>query len=115
MAEDTRSQAYWQATISSLTPLTPNFVWWNPLNKNSLRLTKAGLAIIPKKDFKYHTINVGAKLLPAHFLLLERAMPAPYYIKKLDQLYVFDETVAIMLTLHAGDLGSCLSNMLKYG
>ena len=108
------SQAQWQQTIPSLAQFSKELVWFNPLNPNSLRLTKYGLAAIPRNEYKSHTINLVEKIKPGHYLLLERAMPAPYYIKKMDQIYVFDEQVAIMLTLHAGDLATCLSNMLKY-
>ena len=108
------SQAQWQETIPSLGQFSKELVWFNPLNPNSLRLTKYGLAAIPKDQYKYHIIMLAKIIKPGHYLLLERAMPAPYYIKKIDQIYVFDEQVAIMLTLHAGDLETCLSNLLKY-
>ena len=107
-------QEQWQQQIPSLAQFSKELIWWNPLNPNSLRLTKYGLKAIPEDKFKYHTINLAKKILPGHYLLLERAMPAPFYIKKTDQIYVFDEQVAIMLTLHAGDLQTCLSNLLKY-
>ena len=32
----------------------------------------------------------------------------------MDQIYVYDEQIAVMLTLHAGDLETCLTNMLRY-
>jgi hypothetical protein len=108
------SQEHWQQQIPGLAQFTKELVWFNPTNPRSLRLTKYGLAAIPRKEYKSHTINLAEKIKPSHYLLLERAMPAPYYIKKMDQIYVFDEQVAIMLTLHAGDLQTCLSNMLKY-
>ena len=108
------SQAQWQQTIPSLAQFSKELVWFNPLNPNSLRLTKYGLAAIPQKDYTYHTIKLAKIIKPGHYLLLERAMPAPYFIKKIDQLYVFDEQVAVMLMLHAGDLETCLTNMLQY-
>jgi hypothetical protein len=108
------SQAHWQQKIPSLGKFSKELVWFNPLNPNSLRLTKYGLAAIPKKEYQSHIINLAEKIRPVHYLLLERAMPAPYYIKKMDQIYVYDEQVAIMLTLHAGDLGTYLTNLLTY-
>ena len=108
------SQEHWQQQIPGLAQFSKELIWFNPINPKSLRLTKYGLAAIPKKEFKSHTINLVEKIKPGHYLLLERAMPAPYYIKKLDQIYVFDEQTAIMLTLHAGDLQTCLTNMLTY-
>jgi hypothetical protein len=108
------SQAHWQQQIPALAQFSKELVWFNPLNSNSLRLTKYGLAAIPRKEYQAHTINLAEKIKPGHYLLLERAMPAPYYIKKMDQIYVYDEQVAIMLTLHAGDLGTYLTNLLTY-
>ena len=108
------SQAQWQQTIPGLAQFSKELVWFNPLNPNSLRLTKYGLAAIPQKEYKSHTIKLAKIIKPGHYLLLERAMSAPYYIKKIDQLYVFDEQVAVMLMLHAGDLETCLTNMLRY-
>ena len=108
------SQAQWQQTIPALGQFSKELVWFNPLNPNSLRLTKYGLAAIPRKEYQSHTINLVEKIRPGHYLLLERAMPAPYYIKKMDQIYVFDEQTAIMLTLHAGDLQTCLTNLITY-
>jgi hypothetical protein len=108
------SQAQWQQQIPGLAQFSKELVWFNPTNPNSLRLTKYGLAAIPRNEYKYHTIKLANIIKPGHYLLLERAMPAPYFIKKIDQLYVFDEQVAIMLTLHAGDLETCLTNMLTY-
>ena len=108
------SQAQWQQTIPSLAQFSKELIWFNPLNPNSLRLTKYGLAAIPQKEYKSHTIKLDKIIKPGHYLLLERAMSAPYYIKKIDQIYVFDEQVAVMLMLHAGDLETCLTNMLRY-
>ena len=113
MVLDTRSQAYWQAQLKQLNSLSKTDTWWNPTNHHSLRLTKLAIDRIPKTD--YYTVNLQSKIISKHFILLERGMPGPYYIKKLDQLYVFDQTVAIMLTLHSGDLDTCLSNLINYG
>ena len=108
------SQEHWQQQIPSLGQFSKELIWFNPLNPKSLRLTKYGLAAIPRKEYRYHTINLVEKIKPGHYLLLERAMPAPYYIKKMDQIYVYDEQTAIMLTLHAGDLQTCLTNLITY-
>lgn len=108
------SQAHWQQKIPSLGQFSKELVWFNPLNPKSLRLTKYGLAAIPQNEYKYHTIKLDKIILPRHYLLLERAMPAPYFIKKVDQIYVFDEQTAVMLMLHSGDLETCLSNMINY-
>ena len=108
------SQAQWQQTIPSLAQFSKELIWFNPLNPNSLRLTKYGFAAISKKEYPYHTIKLDKIIKPGHYLLLERTMSAPYFIKKIDQIYVFDEQVAVMLMLHSGDLETCLTNMLRY-
>lgn len=108
------SQEHWQQTIPALAQFSKELIWFNPLNPNSLRLTKYGLSAIPRDEYKFQIIKLDKIIKPGHYLLLERAMPAPYFIKKIDQIYVFDEQVAVMLMLHAGDLETCLSNMLKY-
>ena len=112
MAEDSRSQAYWQNKLTLLHPLSKTDIWWNPTNPHSLRLTKLAISYIPISE--YYTVDLASKIIPRHFILMERGMSQPYYIKKLDQLFVFDQTVAIMLTLHSGDLDTCLSNLINY-
>jgi hypothetical protein len=42
-------------------------------------------------------------------------LSVPYFIPQLTDIIVFDQTVATMLTLHAGDLDTYLSNLSKYG
>lgn len=110
---DTRSQAHWQQQLKQLRLLSKTDIWWNPTNQHSLRLTKLAIGFIPNSE--YYIVDLASKIIPRHFILLERGMSSPYYIKKLDQLYVFDQTVAIMLTLHSGDLDTCLSNLINYG
>jgi len=114
MSEDTRSQAYWQDLLfSNLPGIQRSDVWWNPTNHQSLRLSKLAISLI--EEDQYIKVNLQSKIIPKHFILLERAMPKPYYVKKVDQIYVFDQTIAVMLTLHSGDLDTCLSNLINYG
>ena len=44
-------------------------------------------------------------------LQLERLLDKPYFIMTYKKILVLDETTAIMLQLHAGDLGTYLDNL----
>jgi len=44
-------------------------------------------------------------------LQLERLLDKPYYLPNWKRLLVLDEATAIMLQLHAGDLGTYLDNL----
>lgn len=111
MIKSTHKQLSWQKKFAA--ELDPNLIWWNPTNHDSLRLNKVG-AKIAKNTLESYLIKISTQLKPKHLLLLERGMPAPYYIEKHDRLEVFDQTVATMLTLHAGDLDTYLTNLLTY-
>lgn len=110
---DTHSQKYWNTIL--FVPVEQQFaVWRNPTNPKSLRLTPLGFKLASKKVTAY-PIKLQDKIIPKHMLMLERAVTVPYFIPKLTDIVVFDQTVATMLTLHAGDLDTYLSNLSKYG
>lgn len=89
--------------------------WFNPLNPHSLRLSKFGLQIAAvRAELVNYPVDLDVKILPKHFLLLERACVSPYYVKKLDQLVVFDRETAVMIQLHAGNFDAYFSNTLQY-
>lgn len=88
--------------------------WFNPTNHNSLRLTKFGVECIIKVGKKFPTIidlPDEQKILPKQLLQLERQFTEPYYIKNPTTLWVFGETDAIMLQLHAGNLRNYLNSL----
>ena len=123
MSDDARTQAYWQQHIIDHVehPLCPwpettfRDFWFNPLNRTSLRLTEfghriaAGLARLD--NFR---VDLDSKIKPKHFLLFEKACVSPYYVKKLDQLVVFDQETAVMIQLHAGNFDAYFKNRLNY-
>ena len=88
-------------------------VWWqNPLNQFSLRLTHTGYKWLQKNSkWKFHEIELVEKIMPRQMLQLERLLTSPYFIRKLDLLYVHSEQDAVMLQLHGGDLNTYLDNL----
>lgn len=86
--------------------------WFNPTNHNSLRLTRTGYQWTMKhSQWPYHEVKLSHKIGSKHLLQLERLLKEPYYIKNLTHLVVASQTDAVMLQLHAGDLGQYLDNL----
>lgn len=123
MSDDVRSQTHWNRVI--LNQVEPagfsvpvdrfRELWFNPLNPHSLRLTKFGLQIATARaELANYAVDLDVKILPRHFLLLEKACTSPYYVMKLDRLVVFDQETAVMIQLHAGNFDAYFSSILKY-
>jgi len=88
--------------------------WYNPINHNSLRLTHVGFKWFTQHGkLKSYEIKLpeDQKILPKHYLQLEKLFEEPYYIKSRASIVVFGERDAVMLQLHAGDLTSYLNNL----
>jgi len=88
------------------------FVWWrNTTNSNSMRLTKTGYEWTQKfANVKYHKVELSHGIVGKHLLQLERLLQDPYYITG-KHIFVYSEQDAIMLQLHAGNLGQYLDNL----
>jgi hypothetical protein len=92
----------------------PRRVWFrNPLNHSSLRLTLPGYNWFTKRSkFAFHKITLAAPINGNHMLKLERLFHEPYYLQGTGNvIFVMGETDAIMLQLHAGNLGQYLDNL----
>ena len=91
------------------------FHWWyNPINHNSLRLTHVGFKWFTQHaKLKSYEIKLPEeqKILPKHYLQLEKLFEEPYYIKGRGSIVVFGERDAVMLQLHAGNLTAYLNNL----
>jgi hypothetical protein len=87
-------------------------IWWrNPTNPNSLRLTHYGLKFfVDTLKQPSHTVKLAEPFKSKHLLQLERLFTAPYYVRN-NALELFSEQDAIMLQLHAGNLGQYLDNL----
>ena len=86
--------------------------WYNGINKTSLRLTKPGAAwCIQQAKWHFHGIDVTTPINGKQMLQLERLLDQPYYIPTYKRILVLDETTAVMLQLHAGNLAQYLDNL----
>ena len=88
-------------------------MWWrNPSNPDSLRLTRFGVTFfentIKLPTYKVTLQEAGYK--SKHLLQLEKLFTAPYFLKN-GSIIVFSDTDAVMLQLHAGNLGQYLDNL----
>ena len=105
------TQEYWSEIFHTAPPIQ---AWRNPLNSTSLRLSISGFKLVQHK-FKHYEIKINNKITPRVLLLLEKGLKVPYYIKDLTNIFVFDQDVAVLLTLYSGDLESYLINNINYG
>lgn len=88
--------------------------WWhNPINANSLRLTKTGHSLLSKTDMPTFRFKLTEKYRPKTFVQLERYFTSPYYIINAQSIIVYGETEAMMIALHANDLQQYLDNQDK--
>lgn len=76
-------------------------------------MTMDGHAFVSKytPQLNWHFVELKDKMMPKQLLQMERLITAPYVIRRLASIYVLDETTAIMLQLHAGDLNTYLQNL----
>jgi hypothetical protein len=111
-------QQAWAHKAIAAAGLEPDMVgdvsklWWrNFLNKSSLRLTWPGFVWFTKKSkFAAHDIVLDKGITGKQMLQLERLFSDPYYLRD-GHILVFGEQDAIMLQLHAGNLGQYLDNL----
>ena len=112
-----KSQDQWVIEWA-LIPNAPSSTWdryqwfFNPTKPSSMRLSKVGATWLQKKtNFSFHTVALDKGITPKILLQLERLLTEPYFIKDTKELWVHSETDAIMLALHAGNLGAYLDNL----
>jgi hypothetical protein len=90
---------------------TPASWWHNPINPNSLRLTKSAFVILEKQsNIPKWKCELTHTILPKTMIQLEKHFTNPYYIYNMKTLYVFDERDFFILTLHANNLQQYLDN-----
>jgi hypothetical protein len=89
--------------------------WFNPLNTNSMRLSREGVNYAINHAKIYHYLhNLDNKIMPKTLLQLEKTLEYPYYISTLTKLIVFDERTSLTLTLYNNDLQTYLNNVQKF-
>ena len=125
-------QAVWQALFQQhpLTPFDaektklalryhnlndPKFWWYNPLNEQSLRLTRVAFNTLEKAKVPNWKFRLDRVYLPKTYLQMERYFTAPYYIHGHQTIYVYGETEAMMLGLHGSNLQQYLDNHDTHG
>jgi hypothetical protein len=87
-------------------------IWTNPTDNNSLRLTLTGLQFVKSKlDLKSYAFALEEELTNQNILQLERLFQGPYYLLKRQKIVVFEESEAMMLTLHGNNLKAYLDNL----
>jgi hypothetical protein len=86
--------------------------WYNGINPASLRLSKSGVTwFLQQSKFKFVGVELSIGIRGKHLLQLERLLDEPYYIRTYKNIMVMSEVTAVMLALHAGDLGQYLDNL----
>lgn len=85
--------------------------WWhNPMNPDSLRLSKPAFNLLKKYKVQNWRFELPTEILPRTLLQLEKFFTAPYHIQTLKLIWVYGETEAIMLALHTNNLQQYLDN-----
>jgi hypothetical protein len=89
--------------------------WWhNPLNPDSLRLTKPAFNILQKQTkILCWKFNLDRAMLPKTLIQLEKYFTSPYYILTMKTIWVYGETETMMLALHGNNLQQYLDNQVK--
>lgn len=93
--------------------VNPRYLWFrNPTNRHSLRLSATGWKHWKiHGDFVFHTVELAGTVTGRQLLQLEKLFTAPYYLKGDLNICLISEQDAIMLQLHAGNLGQYLDNL----
>jgi hypothetical protein len=86
--------------------------WWhNPINPDSLRLTRPAFNILQKQtEIKNWKFTLTEQIIPRTMVQLERYFTSPYYIQSLKTIYVYDDREAMMLALHSNNLRQYMDN-----
>lgn len=104
---DGSAQQIWQTQLQDICDQHPVQVWQNTSNKNSLRLT-----VTAYKQLRVEFYGFKIATMTNHQLLqLDHLLQSPYYIKNRRQLYLMGQQDAILLQLHASNLGQYLHNL----
>jgi hypothetical protein len=87
------------------------YLWNNPKDSASLRLSLSGYNILKKHDIKSYTFELTEPLNNKNLLQLERHFPGMYFLFRAQKITVYDEQEATMLTLMDGNLKNYLDNL----
>jgi len=85
--------------------------WWNHTNLTNLRLSNYGFKAIQRGKIPYYAIQLPEPLRNRTLIQMSRLLTCPYFIKKLDLVYLLGEEEFVLLKLHADNLQQYLDNM----
>ena len=89
-------------------------IWHNPLNPDSLRLSKIGYEwLITCTKIVTYKFTLDQPMTNGMLLELDHLFQSPYCIDGRRHIYVIGEADAIVLQLNGGDLASYLSGLAK--
>ena len=85
--------------------------WWNHTDPKNLRLSINGFKFVQQHKISKYEIILPQPLLNRTLIQMSRLLACPYYIKKLDCVYLLGEQEAVLLALHASNLQQYLDNL----
>ena len=93
----------------------PAFWWHNPLNPNSLRLTRPAFNMLEKAQVPNWKFKLDRVFIARTYVQLEKHFSAPYFVFGQQTIHVYGETEAMMLGLHGSNLQQYLDNHDTHG
>lgn len=87
--------------------------WFNPLNPDSLRLTRISYNMLKKAKVPTFKFKLTEKYKPKTFVQLERWMSSPYYLLNAQTIVLYSDSDAMMMALHGNNLQQYLDNQEK--
>jgi len=85
--------------------------WWNHTDPKNLRLSMDGFKFVQLNKIPKYEIVLPQPLRNRTLIQMSRLLTCPYYIKKLDCVYLLGEQESVLLALHADNLQQYLDNL----
>jgi hypothetical protein len=85
--------------------------WWNHTDPKNLRLSINGFKFVSHNKIPYYQIELPELLKNRTLIQMSRLLTCPYFIKKLDIVYLLGEEESVLLKLHADNLQQYLDNL----
>lgn len=103
-------QREWEQRLFAKDNNTPEQIWRNILNPNSLRLTIAAHKNLLQKQVQFYKFSLES-ITNLQLLQLDRLFESPYFVKDRKHIELMGEQDAIMLQLHGNNLKQYLDNL----
>lgn len=85
--------------------------WWNHTDSKNLRLSMVGFKFVQQYKIPKYEIVLSESLRNRTLIQMSRLLTCPYYIKKLDIVYLLGEEESVLIALHADNLQQYLDNL----